>query len=254
MLVLEREADVVSRGGPVLARARAGGKRLRSDGVSRVGWGAGRSAGRRPLARAAGAARARGRTDIDIVVSGASGARPGIGSRPRCCAGGLRRDGRCRPCSLRSPSPVSTAEGSSPRPSWPRAVASFGPTAGFAEADPELRRRPHAGRAAGRRPRARLRRSRPAAPAPGSCWSGRDAPGRGHPGLDAAPTHRRRRPAHARDPVPSCSSSTTARATTPRTRRARPAPRSSAHARTGARGRRCGTPSTSCSSRGATPS
>ncbi len=135
VLVLERKSDAEKRGAPVLALVRGGGGAF--DGsASRVGWGRGEetlaSALARLLARLDLAP-----ADLDVVVSGASGARAG----DRLEAGVLRRlfAGRELP-PLLAPKAVTGEYGGGVLASAVLAAGglALGPTPGFAEKDPAL--------------------------------------------------------------------------------------------------------------------
>lgn len=142
VLVLERERDVASRGGPVLARVR-GGSGAFDPTASRVGWGR----GAKGLATAVGALLDRlgiGAQEVQAVVSGASGARAG----DRLEAGVLREvfgAGRVPP--VLAPKSTTGEYGGGHLAAAVLAVqgGTFGPTAGFAEPDPELDLSPHGG-------------------------------------------------------------------------------------------------------------
>ena len=142
VLVLEREEDVVSRGGPVLARARAGASAF-DPTASRVGWG--RGAAR--LARSLGALLGRlglRPQDIDTVVSGASGARAGDRLEAELLQAVFGEAGMP---ALVAPKSITGEYGGGHLGAAVLAAGGgeFSATAGFAEADPELRLRPHGG-------------------------------------------------------------------------------------------------------------
>ncbi len=142
VLVLEGEDEARARGAEILARVRGGGRAF-DPSASRVGWGVGEQtladALTRLLARLGVAA-----GEIDLVVSGASGARAG----DRLEAGVLRRlypQGRL-PIVV-APKAVTGEYGGGLLGAAALLVrgGELGPTAGFAEPDPELRVVPHAG-------------------------------------------------------------------------------------------------------------
>ena len=142
VLVVEREVDTRSRGGRVLARV-CGGASAFDPTASRVGWGHGApslaGAAQRMFERLGIDA-----GDIDLVVSGASGAREG----DRLEAEILARlfAGRRRPPVL-APKSVTGEYGGGQLAAAVLAVSGgeFGPTAGFAEADARCGLVPHAG-------------------------------------------------------------------------------------------------------------
>jgi 3-oxoacyl-[acyl-carrier-protein] synthase II len=143
VLVLERERDVVERGGRVLARV-LGGSSAFDPGASRVGWGDGVECLAAAASRLLGAQSAA----VDRVVSGASGSRGGdrLEARVlRCLFGG-------RMPTVLAPKAVTGEYGGGLLAAAVLAAAGgrFGPTHGFVEADPELGVVPHAGGALGR--------------------------------------------------------------------------------------------------------
>jgi 3-oxoacyl-[acyl-carrier-protein] synthase II len=142
VLVLERESDARSRGAAVLARVRGGGSAFDAS-ASRVGWGSGvetlAAALERLLARLGTSA-----GEIDVVVSGASGAPAG----DRLEALVLRTLFAGRPLPpVVAPKAVTGEYGGGVLATAALVAggAELGATAGFSEADPELGVVPHRG-------------------------------------------------------------------------------------------------------------
>jgi 3-oxoacyl-[acyl-carrier-protein] synthase II len=142
VLVVERERDVKARGAAPLARVR-GGAAAFDPTASRVGWGR----GARALAGAAGSLLARlglASGQVDLVVSGASGARAG----DRLEADVLKTvfTGTAMPPILAPKSTTGEYGGGHLAAAVLAAGGGeFGPTAGFEEPDPELGLHPHRG-------------------------------------------------------------------------------------------------------------
>ncbi len=142
VLVLEAESDARARGATLLARVRGGGSAFDAS-ASRVGWGRGVEA------LAGGAARLLARlglsaAGIDVVVSGASGARAG----DRLEAGVLRAlfaEQRLPP--VIAPKSVTGEYGGGVLATAALLVngGELGPTPGFSVVDPELGIVPHQG-------------------------------------------------------------------------------------------------------------
>lgn len=142
VLVLEAEDDARSRGAIPLARVRGGGCGFDAS-ASRVGWGHGVAALADGLARLLARLRL-SPAGIDVVVSGASGARAG----DRLEAGVLRRlfAGAALPPVVAPKSLTGEYGGGVLATAVLLAGgAEVGPTAGFSAADPELGVVPHAG-------------------------------------------------------------------------------------------------------------
>lgn len=141
--VVEREDDAQARGVRPLARLRAWGAGF-DPTASRSGWGTG-AAG---LGRGLAALLARAEVspgDVDLIVSGASGAVAG----DRLEAATLRAAWNGRPLPPVVAPKATTGEyggGHLAAAILAAAGRPFGPTAGFAEADPELGLVPHDGR------------------------------------------------------------------------------------------------------------
>jgi 3-oxoacyl-[acyl-carrier-protein] synthase II len=142
VLVLERERDVAARGSPVLARV-LGGSAAFDPTASRVGWGRGAqglAAAVRSMLRRLGLSPG----DVEAVVSGASGARAGDLLEARVLEA-VFPDGRVPP--VLAPKSVTGEYGGGVLGTAVLAVqgGDFGPTAGFVEADPQVRVTPHVG-------------------------------------------------------------------------------------------------------------
>jgi 3-oxoacyl-[acyl-carrier-protein] synthase II len=142
VLVLEREDAAVARGATVRVRVRAAGSAF-DPTASRVGWGRGEEALARALCRGLGRAGLRPQ-DVDLVVSGASGAR-----------GGDRLEGRtlCRAWDGATLPPVLAPKGVVGEYGGGFLAAAvlaaegrgLGPAAGFDEPDSEVGITPHRG-------------------------------------------------------------------------------------------------------------
>jgi 3-oxoacyl-(acyl-carrier-protein) synthase len=142
VLVVEDEAAARARGARILARVRAWGSAF-DPSASRVSWGRGHEslarAARRMLERASLAP-----SDIDLIVSGASGAVAG----DRLEADTLHALwGEAPLPPVLAPKSVTGEYGGAQLAAaiLATAGAEFGPTAGFETFDPELRVIPHAG-------------------------------------------------------------------------------------------------------------
>jgi 3-oxoacyl-[acyl-carrier-protein] synthase II len=142
VLVLERESEAIERGARVLARIRAGASAFDAT-ASRVGWG--RGAVRLSLAVQGLLARlGLGPSDLDLVVSGASGAVAGDRLEAEILTAVFSETGM--PTVL-APKAVTGEYGGGQLAAAVLAAGggAFGPTAGFEEPDPALQLRPHAG-------------------------------------------------------------------------------------------------------------
>ena len=143
MLMLEREEDVVSRGGPVLARARAGACGLRPHGLARR-LGRGAAPAGAGTADAARRARACGRR----TSTPWSPAPPARGAGDRLEAELLQAVfGETPLPAVLAPKSITGEYGGGHLGAAVLAAGGgeFAATAGFAEADPALRLRPHDG-------------------------------------------------------------------------------------------------------------
>ena len=142
VLVVEEEAAARTRGARILARVRAWGSAF-DPSASRVSWGQGHE----PLARMARRMLDRASlvpSDIDLIVSGASGSVAG----DRLEAATLHALwGETSLPPVLAPKSVTGEYGGAPLAAAVLATAGaeFGPTAGFETFDPELRVIPHAG-------------------------------------------------------------------------------------------------------------
>lgn len=142
VVVVENEAAARARGARILARVRAWGSGF-DPSASRVSWGRGHE----PLARALRRTLDRsglGPGDVDLIVSGASGAVAG----DRLEAHTLRAVwGEAPLPAVLAPKSVTAEYGGGQLAAAVLAAAGaeFGPTAGFESFDPELRVIPHAG-------------------------------------------------------------------------------------------------------------
>jgi 3-oxoacyl-[acyl-carrier-protein] synthase II len=141
VLVLERETDARARGASALARVRGGGSAFDAS-ASRVGWGTGAETLAGALARML-ARLGLSAAEIDVVVSGASGARAG----DRLEALVLRALFAERLPPVVTPKSVTGEYGGGVLASAVLLTsgAELGATAGFAEADPGLGIVPHQG-------------------------------------------------------------------------------------------------------------
>ena len=142
VLVVEDEAAARARGARILARVRAWGSAF-DPSASRVSWGRGHE----PLARAARRMLDRASlapSDIDLIVSGASGSVAGD-RLESATLHALWGDAPLPP--VLAPKSVSGEYGGAQLAAaiLATAGAEFGPTAGFETFDPELRVIPHAG-------------------------------------------------------------------------------------------------------------
>jgi 3-oxoacyl-(acyl-carrier-protein) synthase len=142
VVVVEDEAAARRRGARLLARVRAWGSGF-DPSASRVSWGHGHEALARALTRTLDRA-GLGARDIDLVVSGASGAVAG----DRLEADMLHAVWRGAPLPpVLAPKAVTGEYGGAHLAAaiFATGGAEFGPTAGFEEFDPRLRVTPHAG-------------------------------------------------------------------------------------------------------------